>query len=122
MVSKARKIIIDQKPKTPICLRHTAHGNKNATSKSKIINKIATKSNKKNKNIVTKTCVLRKNRKSTNENVKNIKKDIPINKNWCEKYGVSVVKDFIVTRPAASTGIKNTTSNQSTCKKRGFII
>ena len=38
-----KKIIIDVKPSIPIFPNDIAHGNKNAISKSKIINKIATK-------------------------------------------------------------------------------
>ena len=38
-----KKIIIDVKPKIPIFPNETAHGNQNAISRSKIINKIATK-------------------------------------------------------------------------------
>ena len=38
-----RKIIIDEKPNNPIFPRDIAQGNKNAISKSKMINKIATK-------------------------------------------------------------------------------
>ena len=38
-----KKIIIDEKPNNPIFPRDIAQGNKNAISKSKIINKIATK-------------------------------------------------------------------------------
>ncbi len=43
IVSMNKKIIIDEKPNNPIFPRDMAHGNKNAISKSKIINKIATK-------------------------------------------------------------------------------
>ena len=39
----AKKIIIDQEPNAPIFPNDIAQGNKNAISKSKIINKIATK-------------------------------------------------------------------------------
>jgi predicted dehydrogenase len=39
-----RKRIIDQKPKFPIECNETAQGNKKVTSKSKMINKIATRS------------------------------------------------------------------------------
>ena len=38
-----RKIIIDEKPNKPIFPREIAQGNKNAISKSNIINRIATK-------------------------------------------------------------------------------
>ena len=38
-----KKIIIDEKPRIPIFPRDTAQGNKNAISKSKMINNIATK-------------------------------------------------------------------------------
>ena len=38
-----RKIIIDEKPSNPILPNEIAHGNKKAISKSKMINKIATK-------------------------------------------------------------------------------
>ena len=38
-----KKIIIDEKPNNPIFASEIAHGNKNAISKSNIINKIATK-------------------------------------------------------------------------------
>ena len=38
-----KKIIIDEKPNNPIFPNEIAQGNKNAISKSKIINKIATK-------------------------------------------------------------------------------
>ena len=38
-----KKIIIDVNPRTPILPKEIAHGNKNAISKSKIINKMATK-------------------------------------------------------------------------------
>ena len=38
-----KKIIIDEKPNNPIFPREIAQGNKNAISKSNIINKIATK-------------------------------------------------------------------------------
>ena len=43
IVRMLRKITIDQKPKAPISPREIAHGNKNATSRSKIINKMATR-------------------------------------------------------------------------------
>ena len=43
IVSMNKKIIIDVKPKIPIFPKEIAHGNKNAISRSKIINKIATK-------------------------------------------------------------------------------
>ena len=43
MVKIKRKIIIDQKPNDPRFPKDIAQGNKNAISKSKIINKIATK-------------------------------------------------------------------------------
>ena len=43
IVSINRKIIIDEKPSNPIFPKEIAHGNRNAISKSKIINKIATK-------------------------------------------------------------------------------
>ena len=43
MVSKNKKIIIDINPNKPISDSATAQGNRKATSKSKIINKIATK-------------------------------------------------------------------------------
>jgi len=42
-----KKIIIDVKPKIPIFPKEIAHGNKNAISRSKIINKIAKKNLKK---------------------------------------------------------------------------
>jgi hypothetical protein len=42
-VKTKRKNIIDQKPKIPISLNATAHGNRNIISRSKIINKMATK-------------------------------------------------------------------------------
>ena len=38
-----KKIIIDEKPSNPILPREIAHGNKKAISKSKIMNKIATR-------------------------------------------------------------------------------
>ena len=38
-----KKIIIEMKPKKPILPKDTAQGNKNAISKSKIINNIATR-------------------------------------------------------------------------------
>ena len=38
-----KKIIIEVKPKIPIFPKEIAYGNKNAISRSKIINKIATK-------------------------------------------------------------------------------
>lgn len=38
-----RNINIDQKPKSVILFKVTAHGNRKLTSKSKIINKMATK-------------------------------------------------------------------------------
>ena len=38
-----RNIIIDQNPNDPMFVKDTAQGNKNAISKSKMINKIATK-------------------------------------------------------------------------------
>ena len=38
-----KKIIIEENPKIPIFPNDIAQGNKNAISKSKIINKIATK-------------------------------------------------------------------------------
>ena len=38
-----KKIIIDEKPNIPMLPRDIAQGNKNAISKSKIINSIATK-------------------------------------------------------------------------------
>ena len=38
-----KKIIIDVKPRIPMFPKDIAHGNKNAISKSKIMNKIATK-------------------------------------------------------------------------------
>ena len=38
-----KKIIIDEKPSSPIFPREIAQGNKNAISRSKIINNIATK-------------------------------------------------------------------------------
>ena len=38
-----KKIIIDEKPSNPILPSEIAHGNKNAISKSNMINKIATK-------------------------------------------------------------------------------
>ena len=37
-----KKIIIDQKPKAPRLPREIAHGKRNAISRSKIMNKIAT--------------------------------------------------------------------------------
>ena len=43
MVRTKRKIIIDQNPRAPIFPNDIAQGNRNAISKSKIINKIATK-------------------------------------------------------------------------------
>ena len=42
-VRKKRKIIIDQKPNIPILPRETAQGKRKATSRSKIINRIATR-------------------------------------------------------------------------------
>jgi hypothetical protein len=42
-VSKIRKTIIDQNPKTPIFSKETAQGKRKAISKSKIIKRIATK-------------------------------------------------------------------------------
>jgi hypothetical protein len=42
-VSIVKKNIIEKKPKKPMSPKTIAHGNKNATSRSKIINKIATK-------------------------------------------------------------------------------
>ena len=38
-----KKIIIEEKPKIPIFPNEIAQGNKNAISRSKIMNKIATK-------------------------------------------------------------------------------
>ena len=38
-----KKIIIEVKPRKPILPREMAHGNKKAISRSKIINRIATK-------------------------------------------------------------------------------
>ena len=38
-----KKIIIDEKPSNPMLPSEIAHGNKNAISKSKIMNKIATR-------------------------------------------------------------------------------
>ena len=38
-----KKIIIEENPKMPIFPNEIAHGNKKAISKSKIMNKIATK-------------------------------------------------------------------------------
>jgi hypothetical protein len=38
-----KKIIIEVKPSNPIFPKDIAHGNKNAISRSKIINKIATR-------------------------------------------------------------------------------
>ena len=43
MVRIARKNIIEKKPKKPISPKTTAQGKRKATSKSKIINRIATK-------------------------------------------------------------------------------
>jgi hypothetical protein len=43
MVSTPRKIIIDQKPKSPILPSDTAQGNRKATSRSKMMNRIATR-------------------------------------------------------------------------------
>jgi hypothetical protein len=43
IVKISKKRIIDQNPKKSILLKETAQGNKKVTSKSKIINKIATK-------------------------------------------------------------------------------
>ena len=43
MVKTVRNIIIDQKPNNPILPRVIAHGNKKATSKSNIINRIREK-------------------------------------------------------------------------------
>lgn len=42
-VSTARNTIIDQKPKTPMSLKATAQGNRKATSRSKMMNKIDTR-------------------------------------------------------------------------------
>jgi hypothetical protein len=42
MVNNNKNIIIDQNPVAPISFKDKAHGNKKATSKSKIINNIAT--------------------------------------------------------------------------------
>ena len=38
-----KKIIIEENPRVPIFPKDIAHGNKNAISRSKMINKIATK-------------------------------------------------------------------------------
>ena len=43
IVNTKRKIIIDQKPRAPMFPKDMAQGNRNAISKSKIINKIATR-------------------------------------------------------------------------------
>jgi hypothetical protein len=43
IVSIVKKNIIEKKPKRPISPNTIAHGNKKATSRSKIINKIATR-------------------------------------------------------------------------------
>jgi hypothetical protein len=43
MVRTPRKIIIDQKPNQPTSLNATAHGKRNATSRSKMMNRIDTR-------------------------------------------------------------------------------
>ena len=43
MVSTARKTIIDQKPNMPISPNETAQGNRKATSRSKMMNRIDTR-------------------------------------------------------------------------------
>ena len=43
MVNMNKKIIIDQNPSAPIFPKDIAQGNRNAISKSKITNKIATR-------------------------------------------------------------------------------
>ena len=46
-----KKIIIEEKPNIPILPSEIAQGNKNAISKSKIINKIATKQKRTSKTV-----------------------------------------------------------------------
>ncbi|GAT78221.1 hypothetical protein EHRUM3_04350 [Ehrlichia ruminantium] len=43
MINITKKIIIDQNPPIPISERHIDHGNKNAISRSNMMNSIATK-------------------------------------------------------------------------------
>ena len=43
LVSTARKTIIDQKPNMPISPKDTAHGNRKATYRSKMMNRIDTR-------------------------------------------------------------------------------
>lgn len=43
MVSTAKNTIIDQKPSMPIFENDTAHGNRKATSRSKMMNRIDTR-------------------------------------------------------------------------------
>ena len=43
MVKTARNTIIDQKPNTPMCWKLTAQGNRNATSRSKMMKRIDTR-------------------------------------------------------------------------------
>ncbi len=84
-----------------------------------INNKINRKENIPNS--ATRILVLFRNLKSIKDNAKSTAKEIPIHINWCEKKGVSSVKDFIVISPAERTGKIKRISSQSILNKRDFI-
>jgi len=69
----------------------------------------------------TNTSVLFRNLKSKKERVRSAAKEIPIQASWRLKKAVSPVKDFIVTRPARSTGIINRISSQSMLLETLFV-